>query len=422
MKFCTTTIFVIAFVPAVSEAKAPHNLRRLDGAFNGDDQGRYGYGGHPDNSEFLDESHRSNQMMGGPDGSEFFGDFDHSNQMMGGGGGEGGGGPQFVAIECDATNVCDRPDGDVGIWVCRTMTRPVTGEALSRAICIPNNHAWNTGKLKVNLDLEYRPFSFPNPISSSSIVTSDECGCCLDETGVELECPVLPDFITLQCANNTQPDMPHDMPALQGSWQHNASHGSWQHHASHGSWQHNASNLTNMMDSSDRQFICRDLINPFSGEPQPTTLFVPQDRAIDGDICGCCNGNCSFSAEHMFERPPFVEKSCAAETDNYITCELPSRANGGHGNVTEGFFVCRELFDPHGQGESRKEALCIHGDRAFETDECGCCGQECLQSPTTASVTTQQAATSAESSGAFARSLGTLISSILIAGGMGMLW
>jgi hypothetical protein len=88
----------------------------------------------------------------------------------------------------------------------------------------------------------------------------------------------------------------------------------------------------------------------------------------------------------MFERPPFVEKSCAAETDNYITCELPPRANGGHGNVTEGFFVCRERFDPQGLGESRKEALCVHGDRAFETDECGCCGQECPQSPPTVNI------------------------------------
>jgi hypothetical protein len=253
--------------------------------------------GEPDDSEFDDESDHSNQMMGGADGSEFDDESDHSNQMMG-----GGGGPEFAAIECDATNVCDRPDGDVGIWVCRSMTHPVTGDALSRAICIPNNHAWTTGTLKVNLiwsiDLSHFLTLYRLP--------SDECGCCMDETGADLECPVLPDLITLQCANNTQPDMPYGMAGLHGNWQHNASHGNWQHNASLGSWQHNASlgswqhdgsNLTDMMDSFDRQFVCRELMNPFTGESQPKTLFIPQDRAIDGDICGCCNGNCSFSAE-----------------------------------------------------------------------------------------------------------------------------
>ena len=81
MKLSTAAFFIFTIVPAFSEAKAPYHLRRLhDGAFDGDDQGGFGYGGHPDNSEYFDKSHRSNQMMGGA------------------------GGPEFAAIECDAAH------------------------------------------------------------------------------------------------------------------------------------------------------------------------------------------------------------------------------------------------------------------------------------------------------------------------------
>ena len=96
------------------------------------------------------------------------------------------------------------------------------------------------------------------------------------------------------------------------------------------------------------------------------------------------------SADSIFTRPDFVEKSCASDAANLIPCDLhPARAQDGTGDeqpttataTTEGFFVCREFYDPRGLGESRQEAVCISEDRAWETDECGCCGTDCPERP-----------------------------------------
>lgn len=131
--------------------------------------------------------------------------------------------------------------------------------------------------------------------------------------------------------------------------------------------------------SGDRQFVCRDLINPFTGEEESVTILAPKSRSIEGDTCGCCDGNCTLSKDGTFERPDFIEKSCAVEDpENAINCDLPSRKDD---NSTDGFFVCREFFDPRGLGESRKEAVCISADRALETDQCGCCGDVCPENP-----------------------------------------
>jgi hypothetical protein len=188
----------------------------------------------------------------------------------------------------------------------------------------------------------------------------------MDETGANLECPVLPDFVTLQCADSTQPDNLDELIPVHGNLHHGLPTGQ---------------NPTDL-DASDFQFICRELINPFTGEVQPTTLFAHEDRSIDGDSCGCCDGVCSLSERPMFERPPFIEKSCLVEDpDSHVPCEMPPPSHVSDGEMTEGFFVCRTFLDPMGLEESRKEAICIRGDRAFETDECGCCGGECPEQP-----------------------------------------
>jgi hypothetical protein len=188
----------------------------------------------------------------------------------------------------------------------------------------------------------------------------------MDETGANLECPVRPDFVTLQCADSTQPDNLDELIPVQANLNEGLPFGL------------NRADL----GSSDFQFICRELINPFTGKVQPTTLFEPEDRSIDGDICGCCDGVCSLPDRPMFERPQFIEKSCSAEDSNsHIPCEMPPPNDELDGELNEGFFVCRTFLDPRGIEESRKEAICISGDRAFETDECGCCGGDCPEQP-----------------------------------------
>jgi hypothetical protein len=111
--------------------------------------------------------------------------------------------------------------------------------------------------------------------------SKDECGCCKDDTGINLECPLRPEFITMQCANDTQPDPADAMIHRHG----NRRGGDCQDQ-----------NRTNF-GFQDGQFVCRDHFNPFTGETQPKTLFVPEDQAMEGDTCGCCDGKCPFSEE-----------------------------------------------------------------------------------------------------------------------------
>jgi hypothetical protein len=52
-----------------------------------------------------------------------------------------------VLIGCDATFECDsRRDGEIGSFVCRSWTHPITGELRSRAVCVPNTRISETGK------------------------------------------------------------------------------------------------------------------------------------------------------------------------------------------------------------------------------------------------------------------------------------
>jgi len=72
----------------------------------------------------------------------------------------------------------------------------------------------------------------------------------------------------------------------------------------------------------DRQFICRDHINPFTGETQSKTFFVPEDRSMEGDTCGCCDGQCPFSEEPASDTIGSVEQA-AIESSGSL-----SRMNG----------------------------------------------------------------------------------------------
>jgi hypothetical protein len=256
--------------------------------------------------------------------------------------------PEYVTIGCDSSLECDLRNGQAGSFVCRSWTHPILGDAQFRPLCVPNDRAW----------------------------TTDECGCCLDEAGVELECPLRPDFTTLQCDNSTQPDLPDDAVLSQVDRQ-----------VDH---QVDRASTDNNFAREDRQVICRDLVNPFTGANQPTTLFAPNNRAVEGDTCGCCEstgcperGENGRDPEELFPRPDFIEKSCAADV-NYIPCDLrpvQEEDGGGNGTSTQGFFACREFYDPRGLGESRQEAVCISESRAWETDECGCCGEDCPERP-----------------------------------------
>ena len=259
--------------------------------------------------------------------------------------------PNLVTITgCDASLECNLHSGQVGTFVCRSWTHPVLGDTQYRPLCIPNDRAWST----------------------------DVCGCCLDEeSGSELECPSRPEFINLDCANSTQPDAATGDDGLDSQVER-------------------AADREFHDQAQDRQFICRDLINPFTGAEQATTLLVPIDHAVTGDTCGCCETTgCpeldeSRRRPDLFTRPDFIEKSCAFEDEaNNIACDLrPSgREEQGNETSTQGFFVCREMFDPRGSGGSRKEAVCISETRAWETDECGCCdGQDCPVNPPTVDI------------------------------------
>jgi hypothetical protein len=228
----------------------------------------------------------------------------------------------LTSISCDAAYDCEMHNGDPGVFVCRVMFHPITGEESSRAQCIPSDEAWGT----------------------------DGCGCCGED------CPEQPDFIDNGCANTTQ-GVANTTQEVANTTQDVA----FERHNRPGG------------ADADVDVVCRTMTNPFTGDEMPMTLPIPADRGLDGDMCGCCDGGCPEPGEEIFERPDFVEKSC--ETEGLIACDIPHR-RGEDGSEEQGFFVCREMFNAR-TGDSEQEALCISEDRAWETDDCGCCGEDC---------------------------------------------
>lgn len=162
---------------------------------------------------------------------------------------------------------------------------------------------------------------------------TDVCGCCQDDTGADLECPFQPDYLTLECTEDTQPVDDPDRYRRGGKFR----------------------------DTSEYQYVCRNLFDAFTGIAQLTTVHIPANRALDGDTCGCCDEDCTMDKA----RPEFVEKSC--EADDFVACEKSGWRGG------EGFYVCRERFDRLGREESTFKSICITTDRALETDICGEC-------------------------------------------------
>jgi hypothetical protein len=265
-------------------------------------------------------------------------------------------------VDCFKTKyACELRNGNEdGTFVCSTRTHPVTGELRSRARCFPS-----------------QPALVVVAASSNNTAT---CGCCLssnEEGGEELDCPIRPEFDTLECDTSTQPDLPGVITSF---------------------W--NDILMENGVDTTsivERIVICRTLVNPFTGDDQPTTMIIPKTGAVDGDSCGCCPDVGCPGNEPLFARPDLVEKSCVLEVDSYQECDLPPALEEGEEGAP-GFFVCRTFHDPRGLVEARQKAVCISERRAWESDECGCCeGQacpersvaldsECSSSSTTSSV------------------------------------
>jgi hypothetical protein len=92
----------------------------------------------------------------------------------------------------------------------------------------------------------------------------------------------------------------------------------------------------------------------------------------------------------MFPRSDLIDVTCEAEA--LITCELPGRKGGGDAAATEddGVFVCLQIFNPL-TGVSESEAFCISPDRAWVTDECGCCDGEYPELPVSAEIECEDA-------------------------------
>lgn len=178
-----------------------------------------------------------------------------------------------------------------------------------------------------------------------------------------LECPARRDFQELDCPAETQPllvDLPQSLKDTVVALPETA-----------------------QSRRLDLQVVCRELVNPYTGEPESQTLLIRGNLAVEGDVCGCCDGECPELGDQVFERPETVVKACRIEDpDNFVQCDLPPSVEAAlEANSIEnlqGFFVCRDFYDPRGLGEdSRQEPRCIPQGFARETDTCGCCGGKC---------------------------------------------
>jgi len=52
--------------------------------------------------------------------------------------------PNVTSITCDASLDCDLRNGQVGLFVCRSVTNPMTGQVHSHPVCTPKDKAWTT--------------------------------------------------------------------------------------------------------------------------------------------------------------------------------------------------------------------------------------------------------------------------------------
>jgi hypothetical protein len=267
--------------------------------------------------------------------------------------------PDFVTKTCDAAFACNRRNNEQGIFVCRETYHPITADVQTRAECIPNDRAFE----------------------------SDDCGCCLED------CPEQPDYQVITCDN--QDDIAISRSSFSGG------HGRGGRHlqggrggrgeggdGEEGDGERGRGNGDRIPD--DAVVVCRELYNPFTGVLSPVTIPISPEKSLDADICGCCNSECPEEiGSQIFERPDQVELDWCEPITN---CTLPRRQHHGRDEdededaeveddvEEQGAFVCRSMVNML-TGVAESQPLCIPTDRAWETDDCGCCGLECPVRP-----------------------------------------
>ena len=243
-------------------------------------------------------------------------------------------------ITCSDDWACDLRNGEEGTFVCRSYFNPLTGVEASKARCIPTDRAW----------------------------TTDECGCCGED------CPSRPDFIKIDCGD--QSDL------------------TWGDSDTQVSRSSNIFQDENQDKSRDGRkkfeggvIVCRDLFDPFTGDLKPVTIPIRPDHALEGDTCGCCNDECPIKGEPQFDRPELVELDWCDADAALTACTVPKKKFRGDKDEEiedeqdrEGVFVCRSWTDKL-TGEAESKSVCIPTDGAWETDQCGCCEDECPTRP-----------------------------------------
>jgi hypothetical protein len=148
----------------------------------------------------------------------------------------------------------------------------------------------------------------------------DECGCCGDV------CPTRPSFENITCTDE----------------------------------------VNAQLENPNVVVVCRDVFNPFTGLQEPKTVRTRMDKSLEGDECGCCEGVCPTQGEGkpLFERPATTNETCEADL---VECD---RRN------TTGFFACRSISNPL-TGVAEEKSVCLSEGKAWESDTCGCCGDDC---------------------------------------------
>jgi hypothetical protein len=149
--------------------------------------------------------------------------------------------------------------------------------------------------------------------------TLDECGCCGDV------CPTRPSFEDITCTDA----------------------------------------VNAFVENPNVMVVCRDVFNPFTGLQEAKTVRVKKDKSLEGDACGCCEGICPTPGENKFERPATTNETC--EVEGPVEC---NRRN------TTGFFACRSISNPY-SGVTQDKSVCLAEGKAWESDTCGCCGDDC---------------------------------------------
>eukprot|EP00980_Cylindrotheca_fusiformis_P031222 scaffold26018_cov152-Cylindrotheca_fusiformis.AAC.1 len=153
----------------------------------------------------------------------------------------------------------------------------------------------------------------------------DTCGCCSDNSN----CLKKPEFESITCTDVVNKNLPNP----------------------------------------DAAVVCRELYNPFTGILVNETIPIPKDKALEGDVCGCCGGisGCPTPDEALdiFKPPATTDETCAASGP--VECQRQNRT---------GFYVCRTITNPS-TGVSSDRSVCVEEGQVWEYDTCGCCDENC---------------------------------------------